>query len=92
MEGKHHEQIPSVQKTFFENVKNLCREFEEAGNPFSDASEDLFTLDNKNIMPESVKKSVETAENIGNRQFQAFVSERLSDKPTIPFFDSIPQK
>ena len=91
MEGKHHEQIPSVQKTFFENVKNLCREFEEAGNPFSDTSEDLFTLDNKNIMPESVKKSVETAENIGNRQFQAFVSERLSDKPTIPFFDSIPK-
>ena len=42
-------------------------------------------------MPESVKKSVETAENKGNRQFQAFVSERLSDKPTIPFFDSIPK-
>merc|ERR1712208_80993 len=38
LEGGHHEQIPSVQKIFVSDVKNLCREYEEAGNPFSDMS------------------------------------------------------
>ena len=34
--------------------------------------------------------SIETAESEGNRQFQAFVSERLCDA-SKPFFDSIPK-
>ena len=71
-------------------MQNLCIEFEEAGNPFSDTSEDLFTLDTKHIMSDQVKVSVETAESIGNKQFQTFVSERLSDE-SKPFFDSIPK-
>ena len=54
----HHEQTPSVQKRFATDVKNLCREFEEAGNPFSDTSKDLYTLDTKQIMPDSVKENL----------------------------------
>ena len=69
----HHEQSPSVKKkTFAENVKKECLVFEEAGNPFSDISTDLYTFDTKHIVPDLVKVSVETAESIGTKQFQAF--------------------
>ncbi len=39
---RHHEQIPSVQKTFLSHVKNVVNVIEELGNPFSDASTDLY--------------------------------------------------
>ena len=32
----HHEQIPSVQKTFIIHVKNMTDIIEELGNPFDD--------------------------------------------------------
>ena len=67
--NKHHEQIPSVQKKFINNVESLCYEFENAGNPFSETSNDLYALDTKNIMSDIVKNSVESAENIGKTQF-----------------------
>ena len=87
----HHEQVPSVQKIFAFDVKNLCRLFEEAGNPFSDTSKDLYTLDTKQIMPDNVKQSLESAEETGRTQFKNFVSERIYEN-TIPFFDAIKKK
>ena len=77
---KHHEQIPSIQKRFATDVKNLYREFEEAGNPFSDTSKDLYTLDTKQIMPDCVKECIESAEDVGTAQFKKFVSERIDEK------------
>ena len=68
-DNRHPEQVPSVQKRFATDVKNLCREFEEIGNPFSDTSKDLYSLDTKQIMPDDVKRSVESAEELGKRQF-----------------------
>ena len=69
-------------------MKNVCREFEEAGNPFCDKSNDLYTLDTKHIMPDTVKESIESAEDTGRAQFKNFVSERLRGNKT-PFFDAI---
>ena len=86
--NKHHEQIPSVQKKFINNVESLCYEFENAGNPFSETSNDLYALDTKNIMSDIVKNSVESAENIGKTQFDTFLSERIFENRT-PFFNNI---
>ena len=33
---RHHEQIPSVQKTFLAQTKNVTEITEELGNPFAD--------------------------------------------------------
>ena len=64
--------VQRSKKSFAENVKKECLVFEEAGNPFSDISTDLYTFDTKHIVPDLVKVSVETAESIGTKQFQAF--------------------
>lgn len=89
-EEGHHEQISSVQNRFASDVKNLFREFEGAGNPFSETSKDLYTLDTKQIMPDIVKNSIESAEDSGQTQFKNFVSERIHGNST-PFFDAIPK-
>lgn len=93
-EEEHHEQTPSVQNNFANDVKNVCQQFVEVGlgNPFSDKSKYLYhTLDTKHIMPDSVKKSIESAEDIGKSQFKTFVSERLCGNSTS-FFNSIPKQ
>ena len=46
---RHHEQIPSVQKTFITHVRNVTDIIEELDNPFVDTSSDLFALDSKQI-------------------------------------------
>jgi hypothetical protein len=48
------------------------------GNPFLDDSFDLVTLDTKVIMSESVVNAIRTAEELGIRQYHAFVADRLS--------------
>ena len=51
---RHHEQIPSVQQTFLLQVKGVAQVVEELGNPFSETTSDLYTLDTKVIMPDKV--------------------------------------
>ena len=51
---------------------------EELGNPFADTSTDLYTLDSKRIMPDSVVHTVRTAEETGKAQHQTFVADRLN--------------
>ena len=51
---KESEQIPSVQKTFLSQTKNVTDVIEELDNPFADTSTDLYTLDSKLIIPDSV--------------------------------------
>ena len=43
---------------------------------------DLYTLDNKRIMPDSVVNTIRTAENIGKTQYQKFVAERINADST----------
>ncbi|CAE1246682.1 unnamed protein product [Acanthosepion pharaonis] len=45
----HHEQSPTAQKAFFEKVHRLTSVIEEMGNPFSEESTDLLSLDTKDI-------------------------------------------
>ena len=46
---RHHEQIPSVQKTFLSQVKSVIDVLEELGIPFADTSTDLYMLETKRI-------------------------------------------
>ena len=41
---RHHEQIPSVQKTFLAQTKNVTDVIEDLGNPFAETSTHLYTL------------------------------------------------
>ena len=75
---RHHEQVPSVQKTFLAQTKNVTDVIEELGNPFADTSTDLYTLDSKLIMPDSVVHTIRTAEDTGKAPHQTFVVERLN--------------
>ena len=75
---RHHEQIPSVQKTFLAQTQNGTDVIEELGNPFAETSTDLYTLDSKRIMPDSVVHTVKTAEDSGKAQHQTFVADRLN--------------
>ena len=55
---------------FLDQVKAITDVTEETGNPFSELSTDLYTLDTKVIMPESVVHTVKTAENLGKAQYE----------------------
>ena len=46
----HHEQKRAVQNAFSKSVKGLALVIEEMGNPFSEESQDLLVLDNRNII------------------------------------------
>lgn len=87
---RHHEQIPSIQKKFFKNVKSVVEVMEEVGNPFSETSTDLYTLHTKAIIPDSVVATVQNAENTGKAQHQKFVPECINDRKT-GLNDSIPK-
>ena len=51
---------------------------EELGNSFAETSTDLYTLESKRIMPDSVVHTVRTAEDTGKAQHQKFVADRLN--------------
>ena len=72
MSYRHHEQIPSTQARFAEDVRNVRTCIEEKGNPFFEDSVDLLTLHTNSIMPPEVVKSVKCAEAMGHTQWEAF--------------------
>ncbi len=86
----HHEQIPSIQSRFATNVRNVVDVFNDMGNPFTETSTDLLALDTKIIMADEVIQSVKTAEDLGKKQYKAFIEERMVQM-TKPFHDTIPK-
>ena len=76
--NRHHEQNLNTQKTFAKDVKALVATFEEMGNPFLEDNGDLLTLDTKIIMSEEVIETVNTIEKNGQKQFNTFISERIT--------------
>lgn len=77
---KHHESMPSFQRNFIEDVRNLITSLENSGNPFLEESNDLIALHSKDIMDEDVVKTVMSIEKIGEDQCKQFLEERLQDK------------
>ena len=85
---KHHEQIPSTQKAFLTQMRDVVLVVEELGNPFLDMTADLYTLDTKEVMSNEVIESVRSAEDMGKVQYQTFVKDRINNNVT-PFNDTI---
>ena len=46
----HHEQTKKAQGDFLKNILALTATFKELGNPFQDESEELYSLDTKDIV------------------------------------------
>jgi len=49
LDPQHHEEAKHVQKAFQRDVRSLVSTIEEMGNPFTEESSDLLTLDSKDI-------------------------------------------
>ena len=77
VDTSHHDQTASVQRAFARDVRSLVTVIQELGNPFEEMS---LVLDTKEIASPSVVKTVNTAEQIGQEQFNAFVKECLVDR------------
>ena len=61
---------------------------EELDNSFTDTSSDLFALDSKQLMSNSVVDAIKPVEDIGKAQYYTFLKERLYNN-TIDFNDTI---
>ena len=83
---RHHEQVPSVQKAFAKDVKNLIGVIEEMGNPFCEDSADLLVLD-KEIMHKCVMEAVSAAKVKGQSQPITYTIQQCN----LPFFGT-PEK
>ena len=73
----HHEQLPSIQKTFMKEVRALTESFVALGNPFAEDSGYLIALDTKDIMPQEVVQTINSVLDIGQQQYDSFVEERF---------------
>ena len=85
---RHHEQLPSIQKSFTSDFNNVMSCFEKLGNPFSEDSRDLHALDTKVLMSDEVVATLQSVQNKGKDQYEQFVQTRLQD-PSVSFYDNI---
>lgn len=85
---RHHEQRPGVQKSFVHDVKLLKSTFDEYGNPFLETSGDQLVLDTRDIENKPVVDTLYKIEEVGFKQYNTFVTERLIDR-TKPLDDTI---
>lgn len=69
-----------VQQAFFKETKGLVSAIEEMGNPFMEDSDQLFTLDTKDVADQAVVKTVETIETLDMEQYVSFTNEHLIDR------------
>ena len=86
---KHHEQYPAIQKSFAKDVSSLVSTLEVMGSPFLEDSGDMLTLNTKMIMNKDVVETVYTIEDIGKRQYDRYVEERLQSLSNKPLSDII---
>lgn len=71
--GKHHEECNASQKVFLKRVEKLYAVIKEMSNPFEESSQDVFTLDSKNIADPIKAESVLTHHARGKEQCKSFV-------------------
>jgi len=75
----HHEQGPSTQKTFQQQVVSLAKTIKRMGNPILDIFPDLVTLDSRNCTVESVVTTVRNLEETGKKQYRDFVKNVVQE-------------
>ena len=64
---------------------------EESENPFNEDSQDLVTLDSKEVMGETAVNSLREAETIAKSRYEMHVDKRLKQR-SIPISNIIPKK
>ena len=85
---RHHEQAKSTQVTFAQHVKSMVEVIEEMGNPFLEESKDLLRLDTRDIIDPSVAASLQQAKEIGQHQYEDFMTSRLIEQ-SVPLSEPI---
>ena len=81
-EPKHHEQSAGQQKALVNDVHSFVTEMNKLGNPFTDRTKDLFTIDSQDVMPQSVIDSLTQIRDLGESKYQEFINERLIKNTT----------
>ncbi len=89
-EIRHHEQKPSTQLAFKEQLSSLIASIDEMGNPFMEESADLIALGTKEIADPSVVVTVNEIKHTGQEKYNLFLKDRLVDRKT-PFTATIPK-
>ena len=74
---EHHDFSNSVQSIFHKEVKSLLSALEDVGNPFDDDSSNLFDLETKIAVPETIAQNLYKLENVGEKQFRDFIEQRV---------------
>ena len=87
VEGKHHEQIASVQKAFQQHVVKLVAAIEDFGSPFQEDGDDLYNLDTKVVIDEIGVQAIRNALDSGQRQLEKFMQQQLCG--TDAFYDTL---
>ncbi|MES9884486.1 MAG: hypothetical protein ABW185_26880, partial [Sedimenticola sp.] len=75
--NKHHEENVAAQKRFHAHVRQLVDVLDEMGNPFSECSADLLSLDTRVIMSQEVVAAIGKTESVGQSQYKSMVDERI---------------
>jgi len=73
----HHSDNKSFLGRFHRDVTSLKKIFHELGNPFVEDGRELNNIASKVVPHEKAPEIVQTIEDTGNSQYQAFVKERL---------------
>ena len=78
---KHHEETASFQKRYSADVCNLQNTITEFGNPFLEESTDsLIVLHTGNIRQGLAITNLERIEEVGRKQFEDYITQRLHEK------------
>ena len=77
---RHHDQTPSVQTSFINDVRALVRVIEELGNPSEEESMAMIVLDTKESAGPAAVETVRNVKKIGQDPFQAFNREFLVER------------
>lgn len=85
---KNHEMGQATQKTFQQQVNNLCDVIKCMGNPFLDDFPELVTLHSRDCVDPEVAESFRGLESTGNVQYQAFIKDVVTAR-TKPIHDTI---
>ena len=85
---RHHEETPSAQSKFVEQVQSLTSVISETGNPFLEESSDLLVLDTKDIVDPGIAKKLKEFRETGEQQFSSFWN-KLYNNDTKFFHDTI---
>ena len=78
IDNEHHDATLSTQVTFVKHVKSLVATIEDNGNPFLEDSKDIYCLDTKEVKNEKVVHTVYNIEEIGKKQFNEYIEDRLN--------------